>query len=160
MSIITPGIGLIFWTTLFFLIVVFILGKKVFPEIAKALREREDSIDKALNEAETARKDVAGLKADIDKMKQEARAERQEIIKEAEGQAKKIVVDAQEAAKSEGDRIIKEARESIEAEKRAAMAEVKDQVATLSLEIAEKVIRQKLEADEAQKQLVKELLAK
>lgn len=159
MDIITPGIGLIFWNTLFFLIVFLIIGKGIVPSISKALKDREESIDNALKSAEQAKADIAQLKADNEKMKEAARAEREEIINEAKSKASAVVAEAAESAKAESKRIIEEARASIEAEKRDALSEIKGVVAELSLDIAEKVVRKQLADDAAQQQLVKELVA-
>ncbi|NME66455.1 F0F1 ATP synthase subunit B [Flammeovirga aprica] len=159
MDIITPGVGLLFWNTLFFLIVFFIIGKKIVPAISKSLKDREESIDSALKSAEQAKADIAQLKADNEKMKEAARAEREEIINEAKAKADAMVAEAAEGAKAESKRIIDEARASIEAEKRDALSEIKGVVAELSLDIAEKVVRKQLSDDAAQQELVKELVA-
>lgn len=159
MDIITPGIGLIFWNTLFFLVVFLIIGKGIVPSISKALKDREESIDNALKSAEQAKADIAQLKADNEKMKESARAEREEIINEAKAKADTMVTEASDNAKVEAKRILEEARASIEAEKRDALTEIKGVVAELSLDIAEKVVRKQLSGDAAQQELVKELVA-
>ncbi|AZQ60714.1 ATP synthase F0 subunit B [Flammeovirga pectinis] len=158
MDIITPGIGLIFWNTLFFLVVFLIIGKKIVPIISKALKDREDSIDSALKSAEQAKTDIEKLKADNEKMKDAARAEREEIINAAKVRADEVIIEASDAAKAEASRIMTEAKASIEAEKRDALANIKGVVAELSLEIAEKVVRKQLSNDTAQQELVKELV--
>ncbi|MBD0400223.1 F0F1 ATP synthase subunit B [Flammeovirga sp. EKP202] len=159
MDIITPGVGLLFWNTIFFLVVFLIIGKKIVPAISKSLKDREESIDNALKSAEQAKADIAQLKADNEKMKEAARAEREEIINEAKAKADAMVAEATESAKAESKRIIDEARASIEAEKRDALSEIKGVVAELSLDIAEKVVRKQLSDDSAQQELVKELVA-
>ncbi len=158
MEIVTPGIGLIFWTSILFLLVLLILGKVAFKPIAKALKSREEEIEKALNASSKAKEEVDMLKEEIDKMKKEARAEREQILKEAKETANKIVSEAQEKAKEEGTRIIASAQESIQNEKNAALVEVRKQVGQLSLEIAEKLIRKELSNDASQKELVNKFL--
>jgi F-type H+-transporting ATPase subunit b len=158
MEIVTPGIGLIFWTALLFLIVLFILGRVAFKPISEALKEREESIAKALNASVQAQEDVGKLKSEIDEMKKKAREEREEILKEAKAKATQLVSEAQEKAKEEGNRIISAAQEAIQSEKNAAMTEVKQQVAALALDIAEKVLRKELSNATAQKALINDLL--
>ncbi|PWJ44094.1 F0F1 ATP synthase subunit B [Sediminitomix flava] len=158
MSIVTPGVGLIFWTAVAFLIVFLILGLKVFPQISAALRDREDSIDKALKDAEEARTSVTDLKSTIEDMKKEARAEREEILNDAKANANKIVQEAKEQAQTEAKLILDNANASIVAERQAAMNEVKAQLAEMSISIAEKILNEKLSTDAAQEKLVAELV--
>lgn len=158
MEIITPGVGLIFWTAILFLITFFILSKVAFKPIAAALKEREDSIDEALSASAKAKDEVAGLKTEIGEMKKEARAEREIIIKEAKDAASKIVTEAQNRAKEDSARIVASAQETIQNEKKAALAEVKNEVAKLSLNIASRLIKKQLSDDASQKSLVQEYL--
>jgi len=158
MDIVTPSIGLIFWTALLFTLTLIILRSVAFKPIAKALKERENSIEEALQAADKAQADVSKLEGEIDQMKKEARAEREEILKEAQAKANKIVTDAQEQAKEEQAKVIKAAQDAIQSEKNAALAEVKQQVASISLDIAEKIIRKNLADDSSQKQLVENLI--
>lgn len=154
MELVTPDIGLIFWMTISFSIVLFILRKFAWKPITQTLKIREESIEEALRSAEKAREDMAELKADNEKLLEEARSERDKIIKEAIAAANKIKDEAKEDANKQGKKIIEEARVSIETEKKAALAEVKNLVAKISLNIAEKLLRKNLEDDKAQKELV------
>jgi F-type H+-transporting ATPase subunit b len=158
MELVKPDFGLVFWMTLSFLIVVFLMRKFAWGPILSSLKEREDSISDALNAAKKAKEEVANLKAENERILQEARNERDKILKEARDAKEQIVNEARTRAQTEGDRMLTIARESINNEKRAAIAELKNQVANLSIEIAEKVIRQQLSSDEKQKALVQDLL--
>lgn len=158
MEIVTPGIGLIFWTSLCFLSVVFLLGKVAVKPIAAALKEREDSIAEALSASEKAKSEVDDLKAEVEKLKKEARAEREEIINEARKNANQIIAEAQEKAKEESNRIIKDAQESIANERDAALAKVRSEVGRISVDIAEKIIRKELKEDVAQESLINDMI--
>lgn len=149
-----PKLGLIFWTTIFFLIVLFVLGKYAVKPIAKALDERNKSIEDALASAEKAKNEMASLTAKNEELLREARGERDKILTEARTQAKNIVEEAQGASKVEADKIIKAAQEAIESEKNKALAEVKNQVAAISLDLAEKVLRKELADKASQENLV------
>lgn len=158
MDLITPQIGLVFWTTLSFLVVLFLLGKMAWKPILKSLREREEGIDNAIAEAEQARLEMANLKADNEKLLQQARAERDEMLTEARNTRDAIVGKARDEAKEEAERIMENAQEEIRNDKLAAQTEVKNMVAQLSIEIAEKVIKERLSDDEKQKALVNNLI--
>ena len=158
MAIVTPQIGLIFWTALLFTLVLIILGKFAFKPIADALEARKTSIDKALKAADHAKEEMKQLQSENENLLREARAERDKMMKEAKAQADKMVADAQGRAKEEADKIIKSAQAAIQSEKAAAMAEVKQQVASISLAVAEKVIRKELDNKGAQESLVKSYL--
>jgi F-type H+-transporting ATPase subunit b len=158
MDIVTPGIGLIFWTALLFLLVLVVLRKFAYKPILEAVREREDSIREALSSSTKAKDEVEGLKKEIEEMKLTARAERETILKDAKDTAGKILAESQEAAKKEYERIVSAAQEDIQNEKKAALAEVKDQVAKFSVEIAEKLLRAELSDGKQQEKLINELL--
>jgi len=158
MDLVTPGIGLIFWTTLFFLILLFILGKFAWPAILTAIRARNESIKQALDAAEKAKEEMAKLQSDNKKILAEAKAERDAMIKEAKQLKDKLIAEAKEQASKEARRLVTNARESIQAEKKAAISELKNQVATLSLDIAEKILKKKLEDSKAQKELINSLI--
>ena len=158
MELVKPAIGLVFWMLFFFGIFFFILKKYAFPAILKALKEREDSIQHALDSAKRAKEEMAGMQAENERVLQQARNERDIILKEARETKDMIVNEARGKAQTEADRLIAIARDAIQNEKMAAITELKNQVATLSIEIAEKVIRQQLSSDEKQKALVSELL--
>jgi len=158
MELVKPAFGLIFWMLISFGIIVFLLKKFAWPVILKALDERERSITEALNAAQRAKEEMAGLKADNEKLLQEARNSRDLILKEARDAKDSIINDAKSKATEEADRLRKIAREDIQNEKKAAITELKNQVADLSIQIAEKVIRQQLATDDKQQALVSDLL--
>jgi F-type H+-transporting ATPase subunit b len=158
MGFVTPDYGTIFWMVIIFGVVLFILKKFAWGPILKALKEREKSIADALNSAEKARKDVAGLKASNDQIITEARKEKDLILKEARDIKDKIVADARNQANAEAQKSIDFARQQINAEKTAAINDIKKQVAELSVMIAEKVIKKELENPKDQEVLVEDLL--
>ncbi|MGB3775072.1 MAG: F0F1 ATP synthase subunit B [Leeuwenhoekiella sp.] len=157
MNLVAPE-SLIFWTTLIFIILVILLRKFAWKPILGAVRGREDSINDALASAEKARLEMQNLKADNEKLLQEARNERESMIKEAREIRKKMISEAEEDTKVRTSEMIAQAQEAIKAEKRAAVAELKSQVAELSLEIAEKVVKAELSDKNKQKQLVDKML--
>lgn len=158
MELVTPGIGLLFWMALSFSIVFFILKKFAWKPIINALKERETSIAEALNSAQEARKEVEGLKTDNEKILAEARHEKELILKEARDIKEKIIAEAKEQANVEAQKHIENARLIIQNEKAAAINEIKQQVAELSVSIAEKVIRKELSDKKEQETLVDNLL--
>ncbi len=158
MDIVTPGVGLIFWTALLFLLVLVVLRRFAYKPILEAVKAREDSIKEALSSSSKAKDEVEVLKKEIEDMKKEARAERETIIKDAKEAADKLLSEKQEVAKKEYDRIVASAQEDIQNEKNAALAEVKNQVAKFSVEIAEKLLRKELSDEDYQKKLINELL--
>jgi F-type H+-transporting ATPase subunit b len=158
MGFVTPDYGTIFWMLIIFGIVLFILKKFAWGPILKALKDREKSISDALNSAEKARKEVAGLKASNDHIITEARKEKDLILKEARDIKDKIVSEAKNQANVEAQKSIEFARQQINAEKTAAINDIKKQVAELSLMIAEKVIKKELENPKDQEKLVEDLL--
>ncbi len=158
MDLVTPGIGLIFWTTLFFLILLFILGKFAWPAILTAIKARNESIRQALDSAEKAKEEMAKLQADNKKILSEAKAERDAMMKEAKQLKDKLIADAKEQASEEARKLVANARESIQAEKKAAINDLKVQVANLSLDIAEKILKKKLEDSKAQNELINTLI--
>ncbi|WP_210462145.1 MULTISPECIES: F0F1 ATP synthase subunit B [Rufibacter] len=158
MQLVTPGIGLLFWQTITFLVVLFLLSKFAWKPIMKALREREDNIDAALSMAEKAKLEMQALKADNERLLTEARAERDRILKDATDAATSLVEGARAKANEEGQRMIEQARVSIQNEKKAALTEVKNLAATLSIDIAEKLIRRELQDEQAQRALVQSYL--
>ncbi len=158
MGFVTPDYGTIFWMLIIFGIVLFILKKFAWGPILKALKDRERSISDALNSAEKARKEVAGLKASNDQIIAEARKEKDIILKEARDIKDKIIAEAKVQANAEAQKGIEIARQQIIAEKDAAINDIKKQVAELSVMIAEKVIKKELENPKDQDILVKDLL--
>ena len=157
MDLVTPGIGLIFWTTLFFLILLFVLGKFAWPAILTSVRARNESIKQALEAAERAKQEMAKLQADNKKILAEAKEERDLMMKEAKQIKEKLIADAKEQAGEEARKLVASARDSIQAEKKAAINDLKRQVANLSVDIAEKILKKELEDSKAQKELVTRL---
>lgn len=157
--LVTPDLGLIFWSALTFLIVLFVLSKYAWKPILSAIKERELSIERALSQAEKARHDMAKLQAENEKLLEEARVERDKILKDATATAASIVNDAKTKASEEGNRILETAKAAINTEKQAALAEIKTQVATLSLQIAEKLLRKELSTESAQQELVSDYIS-
>ncbi len=158
MELLTPSIGLIFWTTVSFAILVFVLGKFAWNPILKAVNERELHIEDALNQAKKAREEMAYLKNENEKILQQAREERDAMLKEAREMRNETINKAKEDAKLEAEKIIVSARESIQTEKAAAIADIKNQVATLSIGVAEKVLGKQLSQSENQNAYVDELI--
>ena len=158
MGFVTPDYGTIFWMLIIFGIVLFILKKYAWGPILTALKDREQSISDALNSAQEARKEVAGLKASNDQILVEARKEKDLILKEAREIKDKIIAEAKLLANAETQKGIEYARQQIIAEKIAAINDIKTQVAELSVMIAEKVIRKQLDNPKEQKILVEDLL--
>ena len=158
MDLITPGSGLIFWQLLGFLGLLFILIKFAWKPMLAALEERESSIENALKATETARNEMANLKAENEKLLAEARLERDVILKKAQDASNKMIEDAKAEASKQGAQMIENAKAVIETEKKAALAEVKTQVAVLTLEVTEKLLRKNLSDEKAQKELVDEFI--
>lgn len=158
MELVTPGIGLIFWQTITFVIVLFLLSKFAWKPIMASLREREQSIESALSMAERAKLEMQALKADNEKLLQEARMERDRILKEAVDNGRAIIEDAKAKATAESNRVFAQAKEEIENQKKSALAEVKNVAATVSIEIAERILKHELRDPGAQQTLVQEYL--
>lgn len=158
MGLVTPNPGTIFWMLIIFGIVLFVLRKFAWKPILNALKDREESIAQALNSAEEAKKEVAGLKADNDKIIAEARQEKNNILREAKEIKERIIIEAREKAAEETNKSIVLAKQQIEAEKDAAVNELKRQVAELSVLIAEKVIRKELSNKAEQEKMVDGLI--
>ena len=154
MELLTPGTGLIVWQTFVFLLLVFLLGKLAWKPILSSLKEREMSIQEALDTAEKARLELSKLKADNESLLKQAREERDKLLREAREASNRLKDEAQAEAKKAADKIIDDARTTIGIEKQAALKEIKIQVATFSLEVAEKLLKEKLSNDKAQKELV------
>ncbi|EIM75047.1 ATP synthase subunit b [Nitritalea halalkaliphila LW7] len=154
MDLITPSSGLIIWQLLGFLALLLILAKFAWKPILAALEERESTIEQALSAAEAAKAEMANLKSENERLLQEARAERDAILKSANDAATKMLEEAKNQASAQATRMIEDAKAVIETEKKAALTEVKVQVAQLSLDITEKLLRKSLANDTEQKALV------
>ena len=153
-----PSIGLVFWTTVAFLLLLVLLRKFAWKPIMGAISDREKSIEDALASAEKAKDEMARLTNENEELLKAARAERDVILKEAKELKDQIVADAKVAAQAEGTKLIEQARKEIDDQKKRALAEVKNQVSTLSLEIARKVLQKEFEDGQKQEALVADLL--
>ena len=160
MDLLTPSIGNIFWAAVVFIFLVILLGKFAWKPILSAINTRETNIVDALNQVKLAKAEMADLKADNERIIREAKIERDAILKDAREIKDKIVGEAKDAAKAEGDKMIEQARQTINSEKNAAMADIKSQIGLLSVNIAETILKQKLDNNEAQNQLVENILNK
>ena len=156
-SLITPGIGLIFWTSVVFLLLLVLLGKYAWKPILNAIKTREQSIQDALSSADKALNDMRELQANNEKILNQARSERDSLLKEARETKDAIIAEAKQKAQADADRIMSSAREQITNEKNAAVADLKNQVAVLSIEIAEKILRKELSNKAEQEAYAKSL---
>lgn len=158
MDLLTPSIGLIFWMTISFIVLLIILGKYAWKPILKALENRENSIQKSLDEAKNAREAMAKLTSQNEQILKEARMEREAILKEAREIKDKIINDAKDAATAESNKIIQSAKETINAERISAINQIKSEVADLTVDIAKKVLQKELSSPEEQKKLIDSLV--
>ncbi len=158
MKLLTPEIGLLVWTLLAFLVVFFILKTKAWPAIIKGLRDRENSIADSLATAERVKAEMALLQSENEALLAKAREERALLLKEARETKDRIVNEAKEQAKTEAGKIMAEAQAAINAQKMAALTEVKNQVGKLVIEVSEKVLRKELTNKEAQEAHIKGLV--
>ena len=150
--------GLFIWQTIIFVGLILLLKKFAWKPILDAVNEREEGIKNALLSADNARKEMQNLQADNQRILQEARMERDSLLKDAREMKDKMVADAKNEAQAQGLKMIEQAKAAIESEKNAAMAELKLQVSSLSLEIAEKLLKDELSNKEAQVNLVEKML--
>ena len=158
MDLLIPSTGLLFWMTITFLVVFFLLWKFGVPVITSMVKERQAFIDDSLRKAHEANERLANIQKEGESILQEAREKQAQILKEAADTRDAIVEKAQDKARQEGARLLEDARMAIEQEKKAAIADIRKQVATLSVEIAEKVLRQNLKDDKAQMDLIDRML--
>jgi F-type H+-transporting ATPase subunit b len=158
MELVTPNVGTIFWMIIVFGIVAFVLKKFAWRPILNALYEREETIENALNAAEKARNDMAKLKAGNEQLLAEARKEKDAIMREAMNLKDGIVAEAKEKASFETQKSIENARRQIESEKAKAINEMKQQMAEISLMIAEKIIRKEMAGNKQQQEMVNTLI--
>lgn len=150
--------GLFIWQTIIFLALLFLLRKYAWKPILNAVNTREESIESALNSAEEAKKEMENLTSANEKLLNEAREERDALMKEAREMKAEIIAKAKEDAVGEGEKMIANAKAVIETERKAAVSDLKNQVATLSIEIAEKVVKGELASDDKQSALVNQLV--
>ncbi|MBR2114724.1 MAG: F0F1 ATP synthase subunit B [Prevotella sp.] len=158
MDLLIPSTGLLFWMSITFLVVFFLLWKFGFPVITGMVKERQAFIDESLKKAHEANERLANIQKEGESILQEAREKQAQILKEAAETRDAIVEQAQNKARSEGARLLDEAKAAIEQEKKAAIADIRQQVATLSVEIAEKVLKQNLKDDKSQMDLIDRML--
>lgn len=154
----SAGLGTIIWTSVAFLVVVFLLKKMAWGPILETLRERENEIEQSLKAAEEAKRQMEELKSDNEKLIKEARLERDQILKQAKEAKEAMISEAKSKAKEEADKLIANAKATIDTEKKAALTELKNSVAGIALEIAEKVVKERLSDDAKQVELVNTLV--
>lgn len=159
MELITPGIGLLFWMLLAFSLVLLILKKFAWKPILNALKDRENSIEQALRAADKAKEQMAKMQADNEKILAEARLERDKLIKEARELKDQIIGDARQKAVEEGNKMIDAARHVIQNERAAAVDQIREMVASLSVDIAQKLLQKQLEDEKSQKELINKILS-
>ncbi len=160
MDLVTPDIGLIFWTTVSFAILYFILAKYAWKPILGAVNDREKSIKDALSAAEKAKEEMANLKSDNEKILNEAKLQREALLKDARDIKSKIIADAQNEATEKANKLIEAAKNAIDNEKSAAMKELKNTVVDLSLNIAEKLLSKELDNKDKQIKNIKDIIDK
>ena len=158
MDLVTPGFGLIFWTSVVFIILLILLKRMAWTPILNNVDARNKSIEEALEAAKNARDEMSNLKADNDRILKEARAERDEMLKEARELKANIISEAKNAAKDEADKMIASAKVVIENEKAGAISELKNTVGSLSVDIAEKVLRAELKDVDKQNAFIADML--
>jgi len=158
MQLVTPGIGLIFWMTLSFGIVFFLLRKFAWKPILSMIDERSANIEKALKAAEMAKEDLKLFQTQNEKLQAEARAERDAMLREAREMRERMVQEARDKANAEAGKVLAAAQQEILSQKNAALNEIKTQVAMISVEIAEKILKSELSSDDKQKTYMKSLM--
>lgn len=158
MSLITPDFGLFFWMAIVFIIVLAILWKWGFPSIVNMVNSRKEFIDDSLRKAHEANERLANIQKEGEAMLQNAREKQAQILKDAADTRDAIVVKAQEKATNEGSRLLNEAKAEIEVEKQNAIRDIRTQVAEISVQVAEKIVREKLSSNESQMELINKLL--
>lgn len=158
MELVQPGLGLIIWMTIAFAILLWILAKFAWKPIMKGLKEREDSIDEALNAANKAKEEMKELEFSNEQLLKEAKEERDAILRDARKVKESIIEEARGKANVEANRIVENAKKSIRFEKMAAITEMKNELASLSIEIAEKILKEELSAKDKHKKLIERLI--
>lgn len=159
MGLLQPQLGLFVWTLVIFLILFFLMRKFAWKPIMKAIHDREDTIQGSLDEAAKARDEMAQLTSQNEKLLQEARIERDNMLKDAKEVADRVKEEARTDASQEAARMIEKAREEIRSEKMAALTEIKNEVGQLSIDIAEKLLRKKLADDKETQEIVDKMVA-
>lgn len=160
MDLITPGVGLIFWTTLVFIILMFILGKFAWKPILGAVNEREKGINDSLKAAENARIELVSLEENKDKIIREAKSEKLKLIDEGKATQVEIVREAKDKAKKESEKILESAKKEFEAEKQKAVESLKQQLALLSFDMATKILEKEIDSKEKHEEMISKMLDK
>jgi len=158
MSLINPGFGLVIWMTIALIVVLYVLGKYAWKPIMNALKEREDSIEESLRAADKAREEMKDLQLDNEKLLREAKDDRDAILREARKIKEKILDEAKDKANIEAGIIVESAKERIENEKQAAIIEIKNTIATISIEIAEKILKEEFKDKKKQATYIDKML--
>lgn len=158
MELLTPDFALIFWMTLAFGIVFLVLAKVAFPIIGKALKKREEKITEALELAERTHEEMKQLQADNEKVLQEAREERDKILTDARSTRDRIIEEAKAKATEETNRIVETAKETIENERKAALTDIKNEIANISIKVAEKILEKQLDSNQAQMDYIERII--
>jgi len=159
LSILEVNFGLFFWTLVIFLIFFFLLRAFAWKPILEAIRKREDKIEASLKEAEKARQEMAQTKAENEELLREARAEKERIINEANAMSEKIITEAHRSAAKEQAKEVEKARQQIEAEKSQAIHDIREMAVNMSIQVAEKILRDQLDDPSAQEKLAKKLIS-
>jgi len=157
-TVMKPDPGLVFWTFLIFLLVWIILGRVAFKPIQKALKQRENDIQSSLDEAKRARDEMAQLQSQNEQLLKEAQVERAKILREAKDTKEAIIKEAKEAAREEAKKIVADAKAQINNMRMETMTNIRNEVGTMAVDIAEKVLRSKLQGDKEQEKLVNQLV--
>lgn len=158
MELITPDFGYFFWMVIAFGIVFFCLAKFAFPVIGKALKTREEKIADSLEKAERIHEEMQNIQAKNEELLKKAREEREAMLNEARISSDKIIEEAKEKAKDETNRLVESAKETIENERKAAMTDIKNEIANISIKVAEKILEKELSTDEAQLNYINEII--
>ena len=158
MELITPDFGYFFWMVIAFGIVFFCLAKFAFPVIGKALKTREQKIAESLEQAERIHEEMQSIQAKNEELLKKAREERETMLNEARISRDKIIEEAKEKAKDETNRLVESAKETIENERKAAMTDIKNEIANISIKVAEKILEKELSTDEAQLNYINEII--
>ena len=155
--LVLPDIGLVFWNTIAFLVLLIVLGKFAWKPMLKAINDREQGIEEALSKADKMKADIAAMQNENEVLLAKAREERATLIKEAKEASEKMIAEAKDKAKSEYERIVADAQLAITQQKNAALTEVKNQVGTLVVDVAEKVLRRELSNKAEQEAYIKQI---
>lgn len=158
MELVTPGIGLIFWMTIAFGLVLWVLAKYAWKPIMNAIEERERNIDNALQQAEMAKKEIETFRVNNQELINQARIERDNMLRETVQLKEKIMLEAKEKAAQESEKLIQKTRDQLELEKKAVIADLKCQVGKLSIEIAEKLLEREMQDKETHREYLEELI--